>query len=281
MRVEISKKPSRQEIEKVAKTIVIHVKENKDADPYDMIRSTGLGQNLLETLLKKFNIHNFLHDFEEATGDPHSRDVGVPPLTLDKLFGGTDGCGCVDDDGGTKVTKIEGPGVKGLHVKKKIVIPMSQAQDMQDMTKRPISEPPVKEIEETPEDAKVAAPVDPFERYDTYDLLDAADVLRQDIYFGSHRYRGDVMKLAAAIGIDSDFEEELVRCHGDSRVTYHIFQAAGREVPAQEKTAKWVIQDDPKVAALVEALEADLQQLAEQQDQLDALQRIIVERDGE
>lgn len=279
-----SKNPSRQEIEKIARTIVIHMKQDPESDPYDMIRSTGLNDNLMDTLLKKVNIQSFLHDFEGADEDPHSRDVGCPPLSLDKLFDRPEG-----EDGNAE-PPAEEPDVKGISIKKKVVIPMSQAQDMQDMTKSPIGKDPEKESgkpkeeetkKETKKETKEASEVDPFAAYDLVDVERAIGKLDDDIYLAVHSYRGDIEKLASLLGENNSFEQEIARCHRDSIVTRHIFLAAGRELPPAEKTASWIVQDDEKTAELIYSLQGDLKDLGEMQDQRDFLRRIVAERHGE
>ena len=275
--ITVSKKPSRQEIEKIAQTIVIKVHEDEEACPYDMIRSTGMQPNLMETLLKKFNIFNLLHDMENS-GDAHNKDVGTPPLSLDKLFP----CGS-DMPDGTTVKKIEGPGVRGVAIKKKVTLPLDQSMDMHAISKEDLGkeEPkaePKEEVEE--KQASFQDHVAQFDDIPTSRLRSARNVMRDEIVLLGHTYKGQIEKIASVMQAHPDVELELARCHHKSKVAHHIFAAAGTEIPEVERP-KWTVQTNTKLAALVDALEDDLKHIGEQQDSLDFIDSVIAGRNGE
>lgn len=295
-RIKVSSlQPDRNEVEKIAKTIVIHVKKDPEADPYEMIRSTGLSNNLMEAILNKFNIHSFLHDFNEATEDPHNRDVGAPPLSLDKLF---EGCGCDEGSGdpNTQVTKIEGPGMEGVSVRKKVVLPMnvdSQARDLNDVSKvdlgkeepTPANDPPPAKTEEGATDrseAKVAsfhAWDDGFTDVSSEKLASAIEALDDELYEKAHAYYGTVQKLAGEVIADPSLEKELLRCHRDSLVTHHIFKAAELDMPEVE-TPKWTLIQNEKLAAILSELSAKFDEIGEHQKTQDVLRGILESRQG-
>lgn len=280
-----SSKPTRQEIEKVAQEIVIHVKRTGD-DPYSVIKSTGFSDNILETLLKKFNIFNFLQDALDSNVDPHNRDVGLPPLELDKLFNKGQSCGCGGETPvgtgapSTNISRVEGPGVSGIIVKKRVSIPLSQSADTHDLTKIDLDKkelPPSIAAHPSPEEkSALEQEFELLNNLPTNKLKNAIAQIDNDIYIKTHQYCGGIRKLAYFI---SDISHELAKCHSESPITRHIFQTAGVDMPSIEQK-KWNVQSNEKLASLVSELEKDLSYIEKQAEAKSLLKTIISQRKG-
>lgn len=279
MRKKYPTEPTKNDIEKIARDIVIeiHTGGGEPDDAYEKIHETGWNDNLKETLLKKMNIMGFLHDYEGADGD--SRDVGSPPLELAKLFES------VPEDG-EKTVHVGGPDspVQGtMSVKRKtLVIPPDQVRDALSLASNPIGAD-TPEVED--EAGKVPTPVidedktaadDVVSVFDTYSdekLAAAIRSLKLDNTELAAGYVGHVRELSYKIASDQELCTEMARVHHDSVVTRDTFKAAGIELP-EPPDAKWLVARDTKLAsyiAEVEKLAAGVDDGVEMQDILEEI----------
>lgn len=273
-----SQKPSRDELEKIAKEIVIVVK-NEGADPYDEIHSTGLSMPLKETLLKKFNIAQMLHDFMGHKGDPHMRDVDCPPLRIEKLRDGDNDMTVME---GSK--PLSGPGMSGtIRVKKIVSVPTkSMASDMRDMAKVDVSEDlppePIRKI------AEEFRPLEksPFDLPDYTDLqlISGIKTAEEELKVKAHTYKGFIEKMASDLSFRSDTTgRELKRVYGDHKVARNILDLMGGMDDVEVDPSPWKVSQCKEASEIVEFGEELLLQVKESHESVEFLKAALNKRE--
>ena len=234
-------KPQRLQIEKTAKEIVLRVK-SEGADPYEEIIGTGWGPSLLDTLLKKINIFSFIHDFKKTDPMGHNKDVGDPPLKLEVL---REMLGGAKDQSEVKILKIESSPES-----------MQQKNDAKSLSVDDII-PPQEDKQE--KEASEFAPE--FSTISTEDLKIAEQRLSDKIAMYTHQYRGMVMRISQEIRKSEKIAQELAKCHSESPATAHIFMSADKTPP--EKSAKWFVISDEKLAEDIGKMDSLLEDIAD------------------
>jgi hypothetical protein len=275
-----SKRPSRQEIEKLANEIVITIK-NTGADPYEEINSTGLSDDLKSLLLRKFNISSFLHDFENHDGDAHIRDVGTPPLSLSTLL----------DKAPEEVEVIDEPGLKGKIVKKSItgpgvsgkVIQSSQVRDLSDMKNVDIGAPPKPEKEAPQKEAKIARSLEGApESQPIHRLRGALSEAKERLLVSAHAYKGYIEKQASIHHngkTASAALAELFRVYGKTnKVAAHL--ALVTESKLEETSQKYVVSSSKVADSIVAEGEKLLEKVASYQDVIDYLTDLLENKEA-
>lgn len=280
------KNPSREDVEKIAKTIVIKVK-NEGCDPYEEIHNTGLSDPLKELMLKKFNIHSFLDDFHNHDGDPHTRDVGSSPLDVKKLFEGAPGETQIIDEPGRKGTvtikELSGPGMRGVMKVKKVVArpETSQVLDMQSMRDIDVAAPSDEKLASAPP-ATEPNETHPLSMYDDYSLtrLRAVHKLAEEqMMYSAHQYKGFIEKVAEELPGFPIVQKELERVHGDAAVVDHIFKAAGLELSNEKVAYQYVLSESKQADEIVEQAEGLLKEVSEKQKVAELLLTVIKKRE--
>lgn len=288
------KHPNRQQIEKIAQELVIEVRGNGALDPYEALKGTGYSGNILETLLKKFNIFNWLYDLENNDGD--DRSEGQEPLSLSRLSD----CGCGDNEGDGDDDEEEGevdsprPETGTSSGGEVIRIPTSQARDANKLESIDLSAKNKKEEtgkqekqekKEEPEEKEASDNSDNawdsvlkrFSAHSTEKLAACVRQIEDQLHEKAAEYAGMVNAIGPIVAVHQDMQEELVKIHPDSPVTDHLFKVAGVERSAPPPQ-KYKVASDTELGEKVAYLESLLKDIGNQQDIRDLLNNVISSR---
>ena len=239
-----------KDLEKIAKTIVIQVKEN-GTDPYDLIKDTGFPMNLMESLLHKVNVGMFLDKYHRTHGP--DRTIVFPKLDIPSLherMGEGQGCSHGGASWGHKPTITI--------IKKKTLKPLG-LHDIPNLEEPELETPaePIEPVDSVEPEEKEAS-VTPFEKMSSEKVAAAREQLEQELFdFGSSYLEG-IQRLAKKINRQPKIAQELQRCYGETQVVSDIFSHCKIAKP-EPSNLKWVVASDKplstKVAGLLDTLE--------------------------